>query len=138
MTAADFIRQRATPAHRAAARELATALAIWRSNAFVVLAQAFRRHLTSGEAMMTAFAALRAVEPVDLPIVLHAALPDRLLGAPLPPLLLGLDSLIGDAELWSASASPTELRAFALAALARLPHHERWAILRALEGRARK
>ena len=129
MTSAALIREKATEDHRAAAREVATFLALFDAAALARLADALRHHLTDREAVCLAMAALRAVEPKDLPEVLQV-LPEPPAGWPDEPFLI--ENVMAEAALWAVAAWPEERKAYAMAALAHMPEEERHAIVRAL------
>lgn len=133
MTDSDTIRQAATLAHKAAAREIATALAKAglenTPEAWLDLIPKLREHLDAREAAMLAYAALRAMEQEDVFTVLREVVAEEDAGPPPIP----FSDVILDAAWWAGLASMREVRAYAMAALRRLPRDKRRAMVRALE-----
>lgn len=113
--------------HRAG-RLLALAIRADDPDAWGELVIGFLAVLTPRDALGAAHAALRAL-PAELRRAVVAQAFDRA-GMPPAPLLEDPQSLMGEARLWTAAATPDELRAYVLAAFHALPPAERAAFLK--------
>lgn len=142
MSAMDVIRKAATPEHKAAGRELATALARYslaqNPAAWTALSRRLGALLDARERLGLAVAALHACGPQEAALAYQTAVPDPPPRPPWPPEEIGqpmapFDEVMDEAEWWVGIASRREVRAYAMAALSRMGREERHAMVAAAD-----
>ena len=115
-------------AHASAQRTLAHALTLGDAEGWDAMTLVLAGRLRPDERVGLAWAALRSLDRDHLQPVVQAVMAPS--GPPMAPLM----GLVDEAESWAACASPEEVKAYAVAAVARMPPEDRQAFSRYLAG----